>query len=115
MDAKDPTIHTQLQHIVDTGRKAVAADRAIFLVQMYDDVREAEATMVTFAVKEEINRDKEALVESILMLRSAMKGLVEGSGGGVTVEVRLIGRDGSFLVLEEPGFKLEYPMEALKP
>lgn len=101
MDAKDPSIHQQLQYIADSGRQAVAADRAIFLVQMYDDVEKAEATMITFSVNKKNMRNEDAVLQAILMLKSAMNALVAAGDSKARIEVRLIAQDGESILLEE--------------
>lgn len=110
MDATDPIIHAQMKHTVDSGRKAVAADRAVFLVQMFDDVKDATATMCTFSVIDEDAEPRAVIVEALLMLESGMNSLLssESIRPGAKVEIKIVVPGGPSFSLTKLDYEEEF-------
>ena len=48
MRADDEVLHIQLQHIVESARRATTADRVIMIIEFHDDEKDKQCTMMVF-------------------------------------------------------------------
>lgn len=52
MKASDPTLHAQMHHLAASARKAVAANKAILIIEFWDEDAEKDCTMLMYDCRE---------------------------------------------------------------